>query len=294
MRINPGNLMHGFCRLLTRPDFKRNPILAVLKRVWWRVRWKFNDAPWLLTLPNGLRLLAPKSGAGALIYYQGWSEPEVASFLSCFLRPGMNFIDVGAHIGEYVLLAASAIGEDGKVYAFEPDPRSYGFLQRNIMINRLRNIYVNNSAVFNVDGTVKFFISEELTTSRIFVSHLTQRRAIDVSAITLDTYVRDNQIDEVHIIKMDIEGAELFALEGAKTLLSLPSQQAPVIVFEYSPSNCKEFGYDATKIFEMLRSFGYKLYVLKGPTGRVVPAVDIEIDPGAHINVVASKRPLLQ
>ena len=58
-------------------------------------------------------MVAPKGGAGALIYYQGYSEPETARFLTAFLKPGMTFWDVGAHIGEYSLLAARCVGGAG-------------------------------------------------------------------------------------------------------------------------------------------------------------------------------------
>jgi len=61
-------------------------------------------------MSQGLRIRVPHGGAGALIYYQGFSEPQTARFVMRFLRPGMTFIDIGAHVGEYTLLAAQAVG----------------------------------------------------------------------------------------------------------------------------------------------------------------------------------------
>jgi hypothetical protein len=97
------NLLWRLISFTQRPDFRRNPVHAIYKRLCWRVRWRLCSEPWLLRLPNGMHIVIPQSGSGALIYYQGWSEPEVASFLIRFLSPNMTFIDVGAHIGEYVL-----------------------------------------------------------------------------------------------------------------------------------------------------------------------------------------------
>ena len=107
---------------LQRSDFREHPIRALSLRAAWKVRWAVTREPWSLRLPTGQRILVLKSGAGALIYYQGFSEPETADFLLRFLGTGMCFLDVGAHIGEYSLLAAPIVGAAGSVHAFEPNP----------------------------------------------------------------------------------------------------------------------------------------------------------------------------
>lgn len=172
MHINPknrNNLLQRFRRLLSRPDFRSNPILAIWKRLWWRVRWQLTNDDWVLMLPNGLKISLPKSGAGALIYYQGWSEPEVAAFLLRLLKPGMTFVDVGAHIGEYVLLAAAVVGREGNVHAFEPDPRNYRLLERNVKINNLTSVHLNQCAVYSCDGIVQLEMFEEPSVTRLAV-----------------------------------------------------------------------------------------------------------------------------
>src|SRR4051794_7361879 len=92
--ISPTRLLN---RLFHRPDFQQNPARALLKRFSWRLRWTFKSEPWVLPLGPELEIEAPKGGAGALIYYLGYSEPEVASLIQRILRPGMTFWDVGAH-----------------------------------------------------------------------------------------------------------------------------------------------------------------------------------------------------
>src|SRR5665213_715101 len=119
-------------RLRQRPDFRRNPVAAIRRRLWWRLRWAVSGQPWKIRLRNDIDMVAPKGGAGALIYYQGYSEPETARFLTAFLKSGMTFWDVGAHIGEYSLLAARSVGSVGHVHAFEQQPKVFEFLLRNV------------------------------------------------------------------------------------------------------------------------------------------------------------------
>ncbi|MEM2367953.1 MAG: FkbM family methyltransferase [Candidatus Bathyarchaeia archaeon] len=296
MSINPksgNNLLRRIRELLSRPDFRSNPILAVWKRLWWRIRWQLTDNDWILTLPNGLRISIPKSGAGALIYYQGWSEPEVAAFLLRLLRPGMNFLDVGAHIGEYVLLAASAVGRDGSVHAFEPDPRNYRILEHNVRINNLTSVHLNQCAVYSSDGIMQLEMFNESSITRLaagigtsYKRQLTDQ--VKVRTITLDTYVEQKAIAKVDVIKIDVEGAELFVLEGARSILERPPEHAPVIVFEYSPANCRNFGYHPSRIIDLLSSSGYRVYLI-GDTGEVIATKTVDVHPMRHVNLVAAK-----
>lgn len=289
------NLLRRFQRFFSRPDFKRNPCLATWKRLWWRIRWRLTNDDWILRLPNGLRISVPKSGAGALIYYQGWSEPEVAAFLYRFLRPGMTFIDVGAHIGEYVLLAKSLIGEDGSVHAFEPDPRNYQFLQYNVRLNSLQQVFLQNCVVSNQTGKVTFALFKEPSISRITVqgSDLQNEslvQTVDVPATSLDEYVQKHDIAKIDLVKIDVEGAELQVLEGASNLFS-SSQDGPVILFEYSPENCRRFGYDAGRIIALLKVYGYQVYMLQGQGKISEMATNIQnLTFGTHLNLIAFKN----
>lgn len=115
-------LMKRLQSSLLREDMRSNPVSALVKRFWWKLRWRIRKDDWPLTLDNGLRLSAPHSGAAALIYYLGSSEPTTTVLLNHHLRPGMVVIDIGAHLGEYTLRASQLVGKTGQVHAFEPDP----------------------------------------------------------------------------------------------------------------------------------------------------------------------------
>ncbi len=276
--------------LINRRDFRKNPILALYKRILWRFRWKITTEPWILRLRNGQRIAVPLSGSGALIYYQGCSEPELTAFLERVLKPGMVFFDVGAHIGEHVVLGSTLVAPDGQVHAFEPDSRNFAFLEKNVEMNGLHNVFLNRLAVYDKDTTLEFVQTREPSTSHIRSHSVAESGPLlTVKATTLDHYIEDNGIDKVDVLKIDVEGAELYVLRGAQSLLDKPNGQAPIIIFEYSQANCKRFGYHPDEIVTLLKSRGFTIWVLKegGTLERLRP--ELLPDPSYHINLVAIK-----
>lgn len=288
-------IVQKIAKLLSRPDFRQNPPRAIWRRMFWRARWRLRpDRPLVLPLPyGGLRVLAPKSGAGALIYYQGFSEPDTAAFLLCYLQPGMVFMDVGAHIGEYVLLAAKRVGVGGECHAFEPQPEVFGLLTENVRMNELQGCTLNPIAVFNSDGEIEFEINEEPSISAICsynTSH-TSTTTITVPTIRLDTYWA-GKARKIDLIKIDVEGAELFALQGAQGLLSRSSIEAPVIIFEYAEHNTMSFGYQGRRLLSFLREFNYTIFYYDPSKGSLsLTPVSTHLPRGipSTVNLIATK-----
>jgi FkbM family methyltransferase len=279
--------------LLGRPDFRRNPAAAIWKRLAWRARWKVDSRPWVLTLRGGRRIAAPHGGSGALIYYQGDSEPETADFFRAFLHPGMTFLDVGAHIGEYTILGSDAVHPGGIVHAFEPSPDIFNLLRENIRMNGLGNVELHQMAMSNTEGTQSFEVCREPSISAFRGSHkpASKSRAvlseIQVDTTTLDSWWKSRG-PRIDLIKIDVEGAELSVLSGALRFLSLPPEDAPTLVFEYSPENYARFGYDGREVAALLRRHDYQLL----HTSNRLPTTAIDLTRVAAaqtINVVATK-----
>lgn len=248
-------------KLMARPDFKLSLTKALWRRFYWRLRWRFlSHRLWILPL-GSLRIATPKCGAGALIYYQGASEPETRDFILRFLRTGMVFLDIGAHLGEYVLHAAARVGITGELHAFEPHPEICEILRQNIALNALQGVKVSQAAVCDTDGSVEFAIFAEPSVSSIW-KQKTQAtppiRTIEVLSVKLDTYWEGNE-KKVDLIKVDVEGSELLVLKGSRSLLCKESTDAPVIVFEYLPSNMVTFGYEPQDLFTFLHGHGYTI-----------------------------------
>ncbi|MBD2296492.1 FkbM family methyltransferase [Anabaena sphaerica FACHB-251] len=277
-----------FQRLLNRRDFQRNPLKAVMKRLWWRLRWKVTDQPYVIPFAETLKIVIPKTGSGAAIYYQEFSEPETADFLLRFLRPGMVMFDIGAHIGEYTLLAAKIVGASGQIYAFEPQSHLFPILSQSVEMNGFTQVVLNCAAVSDYVGEIEFQILDEPTLSSIRKQVVSEQLAkiVSVDCTSLDDYWL-NQERKIDLIKVDVEGAEKFVFQGATRLLNLPSHLAPIWIFEYAPNSYADFGYQSLEILQLLKQYGYEVY-------QYCCAGHLEIfNPNAHlpdiINLIATK-----
>ena len=249
--------------LLHREDFRRNPVKAVYRRFAWRLRWKlYPNRPWLIRAQSGLPLLTPKCSAGALIYYQGVSEPETAEFIRRVLRPGEVFVDIGAHLGEYAILASMLVKPAGCVHAFEPRPDFFQSLETNLRLNKCENVWACAEAVCKETGVADFELDPEPSKSALQFKNTEARghEVIQVRTITLDYYFSHGDMARPNLIKIDVEGAELSVLQGARSLLAKPPSEAPLIIFEYEPRNTRRFGYPAEEIIRFLRGYGYSVY----------------------------------
>lgn len=141
-------------------------------------------------------------------------------------------LDIGANIGYYTLIFADLVGENGKVYAFEPDPTNFEILLKNIEINGFKNVIPVNKAVTNKPGKISFYINKRNTGDNRIRDFEGSSKKIEVEAITLDDYFSD-YMGSVNFIKMDIQGAEGLALEGMKKLIE--SNRNIKIISEFWP-----------------------------------------------------------
>lgn len=286
-------LMKRLQSSLLREDMRSNPVSALVKRFWWKLRWRIRKDDWPLTLDNGLRLSAPHSGAAALIYYLGSSEPTTTVLLNHHLRPGMVVIDIGAHLGEYTLRASQLVGKTGQVHAFEPDPIVFRYLQQNAARSPLGNITVHQSAVANQQGEMQFAVQGEPSISSLIPSSGAFRQApvrtISVPVQTIDAYCTEHNLERVDFIKIDIEGAELLAFNGAEEVLSRPPGEAPAIYFEFVERLIRPFGYSGADVLQYLTEHGYTIYDC--PDGERLLRVDARSgQPPASPNLFAVKQ----
>jgi len=204
------------------------------------------DRDWLQT-PQVVRVaprfgkfsleVVPEDEIGRFLYVYGLWDLQTTRFLLHVLESGMTMLDIGANVGYLSLLAAERIGPDGLVHSFEPDREIRGRLERNIARNGLSNIVVRKEAVTKSSGEVRFFKSAEASNQGISSTvegpgpHGERRETEPelVPAVRLDDVAisLDRPVD---VVKLDVEGAELDALEGGGELLGAPA--APLVIFE--------------------------------------------------------------
>ncbi len=146
-------------------------------------------------------------------------------------------LDIGANIGLYTL-AFAALAREGKVFAFEPAPGSYDFLNRNVALNRADNVETFHLAVGAESGTVDFHDIPFFTAGSFAVegdSFLTSEvlgsSFFRAASVTVDEFVGDHGLSRVDVIKIDVEGGEISVLEGATQSLS---RHRPVVVLEFN------------------------------------------------------------
>ncbi len=161
-------------------------------------------------------------GVITTLLLNGEYEPETTEEVLRILKPGMTFVDLGAHIGYFTLLAARAVAPTGRVYAFEPEPSTCEVLRHNVILNGLDQIVtIVPKAISDRKGSVHFLSPSESTVSARIADdrgYGKEGNSIEVEAISLDDYFREIGWPEIHLIKMDIEGAEIQALRGMMEL----------------------------------------------------------------------------
>jgi len=189
----------------------------------------------------------------------GCFKPEVfeTEVFKKNIKKGDVIVDIGANIGYYTLISARIVGKTGRVYAFEPDPCNFALLKKNIQVNGYKNVVLVQKAVSNKTEKIKLYLCEESTGDhRIYNSH-DNRKSIDINAIQLDDYFKKYK-GKINLIKIDIQGAEVNALQGMSNLLK---RQGKVIMFtEFWPYGTKKAGSKPQEYIDLLINNKFNLY----------------------------------
>lgn len=182
--------------------------------------------------------------------WAGAYETELVSLLKKTLKPGMTFLDLGANIGYFSVIAAALVRDNGHVHAFEPMPQNLVRLRKNLA--PFHWAMAQPYAVGNVSGEVPIHYSDkEAGWASIHDQHGLGNLPCNstVSVIRLDDWLQSNPVNRLDFIKLDIEGSELDALLGARRMLS---HFHPTIVAE------TKFGWNHDEIRQLLNATGYE------------------------------------
>jgi FkbM family methyltransferase len=183
-------------------------------------------------------------------------EPFETALVKNEIKKGDIVLDIGANIGYYTLIFAKIIGDEGKVFAFEPDPDNFLLLKKNVELNGYKNVIFVQKAVSNQTGKVKLYISDSNKGDHRIYDPGDGRHSIEIDAIRLDEFFEDFQ-GKIDFIKMDIQGAEGGALQGMLSLIK--KNQNMKIITEFWPDALKLFGTDPAEILKLLIDAGFKL-----------------------------------
>lgn len=215
------------------------------------------DDPWNLKVLEAIQ----KSGS---------YEYETTKLIQDNLKKGDTFLDLGANIGYFTLLAARIVGREGKVHSFEPYPPARGQLSGNVTLNRVTNVMIHPEALSNRDGRVSFYVSKGDTSLNNMIGPIgpnAQQISVPVGRVD-DLVPRDLVVD---LAKMDIEGEEFNALEGMVSLIARSPNLK--LLLEYNISAAERTKSDPQELLDRLnlwfdvfkaKADGKKV-VLKGP-----------------------------
>ena len=225
------------------------------------------------------------SGFEWKIFDSRYNEPQTIAAMKRLLRPGMTVFDIGANVGYYSLLAADLVRPSGHVHSFEPTPVVAERLEENVMSNHLSPwVTVNAVAVGSGRGMAKFHLSlDDSEGNSIFASEQTSQ-SISVPVMSVDEYIRDHELGAIDVMKIDIEGAEMLALQGARKLLT--REDAPLLIIEVNPAALKSAGTTPTQLRSVIEAFGYKCFTLELLSGRSDGAANILAAKSIHTCII--------
>ncbi len=188
-------------------------------------------------------------------YWLGTHEAAVQQALARETKPGMTVYDVGAHLGFFALGLARLVGAGGSVVTFDPLPENIRALRANLALNPnlTSNVQVVRAAVANASGPVRLYGGSDPSQARLAPLPASSEDSQEVASLTLDEYVFRLGEPAPQLVKLDVEGAEGMALQGAQQLLR---EIKPVWILEVHGAAA------AQAVWEELRRADYKLLSL--------------------------------
>ena len=195
-----------------------------------------------------------------LIFRHGFYEMGLTAFLLAHLKPGDVFVDIGAHIGFFTLLAARVVGDSGKVISFEPTPSTFTLLKANA--GRRRNVALENLAVWSATGSLTlndygkaYCAFNTVTGARLDAAELKRLRPrkVKVQTVSMDQYLMDHSI-RPNLIKIDAESAEMEILKGLEETMKTTRPILSVEVGDFGISNVAS----SRTLIDYITAFGYE------------------------------------
>lgn len=225
------------------------------------------------------------------VYWSGLHKEDAAiQRLARTLLPRDGvFVDVGANIGLHTLAIAAHVAEGGSVVAFEPHPLNHRLLVRNLRQNNLRHVVAENAGLAEFDTTL---IGSAQPGGGNWSLASRGDHHFDVRLMRLDDYWRDHPLPRLDLMKIDVEGAEVRVLRGARQTIA---RFRPLIVFEVCPPWLAKMQTNVAELMAELMSHDYRIHPL--PLRQIVWDHSVtlaelsKLGPDSFINLVAVPRP---
>lgn len=239
--------------ILKHPISSKSKCSSIMRFFWWQIRCIFTNEKYYHKFTEHSLIIVSKGMTGATgNLYCGLHEYREMLFLLHFLRKEDLFVDVGANVGSFTILASAEIG--AKSISIEPVYDTFNQLSENIQLNSIsKNTLLKNIGLSSVKGKLTFSNDVNSTVNRV-VDFNDNIQSIFVEVDTLDSIVNNQK---VNLLKIDVEGFEYQVLKGASEVLRSDSLKA--IIIELNGSGL-HYGITDNQINDYLISFGFNAY----------------------------------
>jgi FkbM family methyltransferase len=188
----------------------------------------------------------------------GGEKEQLELFLD-YVKEGDVIWDVGAFIGLFSVFASKAVGDKGKVYAFEPEEATAKKLDANCKLNKLNNITIVNYALSNTDKAGKLYPANE---GQNAIHSLQPHAGVSQDGVEInlkrgDSLVADKVLERPNVIKLDVEGAELQSLQGMTEILKDPG--CHFIFLELHHRDLPRFDANEDEVYKIFQESGFKI-----------------------------------
>lgn len=228
------------------------------------------------TKPSGIALITCQGfkiyvntsdkGLAPDLLQKGYYDKEETELIRSIVSPGMIVLDVGANIGYFSLIAAKALNMSGYIYAFEPEPKTFELLTKNIETNGMQSlIQPVQKGLSARAGVLELFRDPINMGNHSYDSKNINNEfeSIKTLVVTLDDFLSETRRKDIKIdlMKIDVQGAEGLVFEGATNTLNFSNKIK--IVMEFWPFGLRNFGTDPIKLLSDFKKMGFKIHMIR-------------------------------
>ena len=282
--------MQGYLKVLQQifqhPANQGKQVQALLRALNWQLTAKSQEVTEIDFYGYSL-LVHNKEVARRLTYFHPYYDFNSMKFIENYLKPGDYFIDIGANIGIYTLLAASIIGSEGYVDAFEALPTTFERLKENVERNNIKNITLHPVATGEQSKTIQFTKNFDTRNHIINKDDMisNQTDSVNIPCEPIDNCL--NNENHYAMAKIDVEGYELPTVKGAENLLK--NSNPPVLLLEINEA-FRRYNFSESDIINYLNQKGYEMAIYNAKNN----SIEFTKYRKNHPNVLFIARPYKQ
>ena len=242
--------------VLQHPANRHHLVRAVFRFAWWQIRKRLSKRPAVVRVGANRKFkVLCDSPFSSMVVYDGLPEWDEMNFLLRVLRAADGFIDIGANVGFYTVLASTVVTQ-GPLFAFEANPRNLEVLRDQVRLNELATAEVFGTALGNMTGELSFFDSGRETGS-IATDGDSGAKLVTVPCCRLDDCLAGRSLPDCVVAKMDVEGCEALVLDGAAAAMA--SGRISVWLFELNDIALRKHGSSGQELTEAFSKHGYSI-----------------------------------